>query len=138
MANEFLIQFTSGATATSLTLPDDIKWANDAPPAIVENTIYQVSILKGMASVVEFTSSLRIVENKVTLSMSETQYLVSLQYAATSDIVVKVRTADGPISVSILSGEISNSAIPLGPMADSGAYIESIVPAVDANYNYIK
>lgn len=54
IANEFLFQFTSGATATSLTLPDDIKWANDAPPTIAENMIYQVSILKGMASVLEF------------------------------------------------------------------------------------
>lgn len=54
VANEFLFQFTSGATATSLTLPDDIKWANDSAPTIEENMIYQVSILKGMASVLEF------------------------------------------------------------------------------------
>ena len=57
IANEFLFQFTSGATATSLTLPDDIKWANDAPPTIAENMIYQVSILKGMASVLEFNNA---------------------------------------------------------------------------------
>lgn len=54
VANEFLFQFASGATATSLTLPDDIKWANDTPPTIAENMIYQVSILNGMASVLEF------------------------------------------------------------------------------------
>jgi hypothetical protein len=56
VANEFLFQFTSGATATSLTLPDDIKWANDAAPVIAENMIYQVSILKGLASVLEFAN----------------------------------------------------------------------------------
>ncbi len=56
VANEFLFQFTSGATATSLTLPDDIKWANDSAPTIAENMIYQVSILKGLASVLEFNA----------------------------------------------------------------------------------
>ena len=56
-ANEFLFQFASGATATSLTLPDDIKWANDTPPTIAENMIYQVSILKGLASVLEFSNA---------------------------------------------------------------------------------
>ena len=56
VANEYLFQFTSGATATSLTLPDDIKWANDSAPTIAENMIYQVSILKGLASVLEFSN----------------------------------------------------------------------------------
>lgn len=60
VANEFLFQFTSGATATSLTLPDNIKWANDSAPTIVENMIYQVSILKGMASVLEFSNAPKI------------------------------------------------------------------------------
>jgi hypothetical protein len=52
-----LFQFTSGATATTLTLPDDIKWANDDPPTIAENMIYQVSILKGMASILGFSNT---------------------------------------------------------------------------------
>lgn len=54
VANEFLFQFTSGASATTLTLPDSIKWANDAAPTIVENKIYQMSVLKGLGSVLEF------------------------------------------------------------------------------------
>lgn len=136
VANEFLFQFTSGATATSLTLPDDIKWANDSAPTIAENMIYQVSILKGMASVLESDNAPSVVENKVTVSVSGTKYLVSLQYAAASDIVVKVRTADGPISVSIPSGEISKSARPMGPMIDSGAYIEEVTPQSDSQYIY--
>lgn len=57
VANEYLFQFTSGATATTLTLPDDIKWANDSAPTIAENKIYQVSILKGLASVLEFDNA---------------------------------------------------------------------------------
>lgn len=56
VANEYLFQFTSGTTATTLTLPNDIKWANDSAPTIAENKIYQVSILKGLASVLEFSN----------------------------------------------------------------------------------
>ena len=50
VANEFLFQFTSGATATSLTLPYDVKWVNDSVPAIAENKTYQISILNKLAS----------------------------------------------------------------------------------------
>ena len=54
IANEFLFQFTSGTTATTLILPDTIKWANEEVPTIETNMIYQVSILKGVASVLGF------------------------------------------------------------------------------------
>lgn len=57
MANEYLFQFTSSPTATSLALPDDIKWANDNVPTIEANMIYQVSILRGLASVLEFNNA---------------------------------------------------------------------------------
>lgn len=56
IANEYLFQFTSGDTATTLTLPDGLKWVNDTPPTIAENMIYQISILKGLASVLEFVA----------------------------------------------------------------------------------
>lgn len=56
VANEYLFQFTSGPTATSLTLPADIKWANDNAPTIGANMIYQVSVLRGLASVLEFNN----------------------------------------------------------------------------------
>lgn len=58
VANEYLFQFTSGSTATSLTLPDSIKWANDNVPTIGANMIYQVSILHGLASVLEFNNAI--------------------------------------------------------------------------------
>ena len=54
VANEFVFQFTSGSTPTSLTLPDDIKWANDSAPTIAENMIYQISVLNGLATALEF------------------------------------------------------------------------------------
>ena len=56
VANEYLFQFTSGSPATSLTLPTSIKWANDNAPTIGANMIYQVSILRGLASVLEFNN----------------------------------------------------------------------------------
>lgn len=52
VANEFVFQFTSGATATTLSLPSDIKWTEEL--TIESNKIYQVSILKGLASVLSW------------------------------------------------------------------------------------
>ena len=56
LAHEYLFQFTSGSTPTTLNLPDGIRWANDTPPTIAEKMIYQVSILKGLATVLEFSN----------------------------------------------------------------------------------
>lgn len=67
VANEYLFQFTSGATATTLTLPD-VKWANDNELLIAENKIYQISVLKGLGSVLEFTGEL------IMFSVNGTQY----------------------------------------------------------------
>lgn len=50
--NEYLFQFTSGETATSLSFPSDIKWASD--PIILPNKIYQISILNGLGSILQF------------------------------------------------------------------------------------
>lgn len=137
VANEYLFQFTSGSEPTTFILPYDIKWANGEAPTIEANKIYQISILKGLGSVLEFKNAPALIENKVTVSISGTKYLVSLQYAAANDIVVKVRTGDGLISVNILSGETSKTASPMGPMVDSDAYIEYIIPEFDNNYTYI-
>lgn len=57
VANEYLFQFTSGSTATSLTLPNNIKWVNNNAPTIGVNMIYQVSVLKRLASVLEFNNA---------------------------------------------------------------------------------
>lgn len=60
MANEYLFQFTSGSTPTTLSLPDDIKWTNDSAPTISENMIYQISVLKGLASCLEFENTPKV------------------------------------------------------------------------------
>lgn len=50
VANEYLFQFTSGETATSLTLPDTIKWV--AEPTIEPNKTYQLSIVNNIGLIV--------------------------------------------------------------------------------------
>lgn len=56
--NEYIFEFTCGnTTATSLTLPSGIKWANGVAPTNLElNTTYQVSILNGCGTIVGFKS----------------------------------------------------------------------------------
>ena len=47
--NEYLFQFTSGATATTLTLPSTLMWANGEALAPEANKTYQISIVNGFA-----------------------------------------------------------------------------------------
>lgn len=44
--NEYMFQFTSGPTATTLSLPDTIKWVSE--PNIESNMIYQCSIINNV------------------------------------------------------------------------------------------
>jgi hypothetical protein len=48
-ANEYIFQFSSGATATTLTLPSTLTWANGEALAPEANKTYQVSIVNGYA-----------------------------------------------------------------------------------------
>lgn len=54
LVNEYMIQFASGEIATTLTLPESIKWVNNNIPLIATNKIYQISILNGLAVCLEF------------------------------------------------------------------------------------
>lgn len=63
VANEYLFQFASGPTPTTLTLPDDIKFSEDL--TIEANKIYQISILKGLGSVLSWDNT-TLIENKAT------------------------------------------------------------------------
>ena len=53
VVNEYMFQFTSGATATTLVLPADIKWVS--APNIQANKIYQVSIINNLGVIGEFS-----------------------------------------------------------------------------------
>ena len=48
--NEFMFEFVSGETATTLTLPDTIKWVDT--PDVVSNKIYQCSIVNNIGLIV--------------------------------------------------------------------------------------
>ena len=53
LANEYIFQFTSGTTATTLQLPAGIKWPYGASgPDIQINRIYQISIINNLATIV--------------------------------------------------------------------------------------
>lgn len=55
-ANEYLIQFTSGTTATTLSLPDTVKWANENAISIESGKTYSISILNNLAVFAVFTN----------------------------------------------------------------------------------
>lgn len=105
VANEYLFQFTSGTTATTLTLPD-VKWANDTAPTIAENKIYQISILKGFGSVLEFSYSGGLIENKLTITsggMAESVFI--FEFPVASDITIQYTNS---------FGDSGTSTIPIG------------------------
>ena len=47
--NEYMFEFTSGNTPTTLSLPSSIKWLNGETPIIEQNKTYQVSIVNNLA-----------------------------------------------------------------------------------------
>lgn len=49
ITNEYCFEFTSGETATTLTVPSDIKWVQE--PSIEAGKTYQVSILNGIGAI---------------------------------------------------------------------------------------
>lgn len=124
VANEYLFQFTSGSTPTTLTLPGDIKWANDSAPTIEPNMIYQVSILKGLASVLEWDNAPTLIENKATLTGST----ITFQYPVASELTIKV----GMNTVTISAGEKSYQV----KYPEPGMSIMNISPISDSTYYY--
>lgn len=50
VVNEYMFEFQSGSTATSLSLPSTVTWVNT--PTIEANKTYQVSIVNDIAIIV--------------------------------------------------------------------------------------
>lgn len=48
--NEYLFQFTSGSTATTLSLPSSVKWQTE--PKVEANKTYQISIVDNIGLIV--------------------------------------------------------------------------------------
>lgn len=129
VANEYLFQFTSGSTATTLTLPDDIKWANDSAPVIETNKTYQVSVLKGLGSVLGWSNAVdvELIENKATLTTAGMSATVTFQYPVASNL--QVTTGSG--EATIVAGE-TEVEVDWSP----GDTIISITPPSDSTYIY--
>lgn len=132
VANEFLFQFTSGATTTSLSLPDDIKWANGAPD-IVKNKIYQISILNGLAVYLEFGNATNLPVNKATWVEGDFSSggTLTFQYPVASDLTILFNATAAPYT--IYEGEQSINVRWDEPIAPSPY---SIVPESDDTYIY--
>jgi hypothetical protein len=126
-ANEYLFQFTSGSTATTLSLPDDIKWANDYAPTISVNKIYQISVLRGLASCLEFNNATALIENLCTYDGLKT---VTFQYPVASDVEVEVAGNTVTVTTGNISGSMSGIGEPMGT-------ITAIHPSSDNTYIYI-
>ena len=134
VANEYLFQFTSGPDATSLTLPDDIKWANDNAPTIEANMIYQVSVLKGLASVLEFKVPIQLIENKITATLANRQVTFSSQYPVASDIAIAYNIDGMSTLTTIMNAGLSEITVSTGVVIEIN--IVSISPMQDGTYNY--
>lgn len=52
--NEYMFEFVSGSTPTTLLLPDSIKWAGGTEPIIEANKTYQISIVNNLALIASF------------------------------------------------------------------------------------
>lgn len=53
IVNHYMFEFTSGSTATTLSLPPSIKWTTE--PSIKPNKIYQISIENNLGVIQEWT-----------------------------------------------------------------------------------
>ena len=139
VANEYLFQFTSGTTATTLSLPSDLKWANDSALTIEPNMIYQVSILNGLATVLEFNNTEPLIENKLSVTTSNRTIIITSQYPVTSDVQISIVGIYDFLTESLTMQKGSNRIEKLGndPDWEMGAIITKIIPSYDDTYLYI-
>lgn len=54
IVNEYMFEFASGTTPTTLSLPDSVKWSGGNAPNIEANKTYQVSIVNNLAVFASF------------------------------------------------------------------------------------
>lgn len=54
IVNEYMIEFTSGSSATSLTLPSTIVFSNGVAPTIEANRTYYITIVNNLALFASF------------------------------------------------------------------------------------
>ena len=52
--NEYMFEFVSGSTPTTLSVPDTVTWSGGEAPTIEANKTYQVSIVNNLALIASF------------------------------------------------------------------------------------
>ena len=52
--NEYLIEFTTSAGGTTISLPSSIKWVNGEKPTFDANSTYQISIVNNLGVCIKF------------------------------------------------------------------------------------
>ena len=135
VANEFLFQFTSGSEATTLSISDDIKWSEEL--VIEPNRIYQVSILKGLASVLSWenanTSSL--IENHITYNEGDFMNggTITFEYPTASELTFDMDY----YSSSILIVPQGSTQVNIDWEEPLAPIIRRISPTEDSTYKYV-
>jgi hypothetical protein len=105
IANEYIFQFASGSIPTTLTLPDNIKFSEDL--VIEANKIYQISILKGLGSVLEWDNVVSIFP--VTLSYTENNSQLGTRVY--NELASIIGTGSGVLNDGDLTFILSNQSI---------------------------
>lgn len=134
VANEYLFQFTSGATATTLSLPSDLKWTDEL--LISANRIYQVSILKGLASVSSWDSAnTALIENHITYDIGNFMNggTITFEYPTASELTFGM---DYYSSNTFIVPQ-GSTQVNIDWNEPSAPIIKSISPAEDSTYKYI-
>lgn len=134
VANEYLFQFTSGSTATTLSLPDDIKWTGGETLTIEANKIYQISILKGLGSVLEW-DNVSLIENKLTLTDGDMMSgsVLTFAYPTASELTLTMQY----YSSDTLIVPIGTTSITIDWFEPMAPQIIGINPISDSTYKYI-
>ena len=129
IANEYIFQFISPTTPTTLTLPDDIKFSEDL--TIEANKIYQISILKGLGSVLSWDNGSLIKDNFIDIQSNTLVFL----YPTASELSIDVhgRTTGMPSNYTIVVPSGSSSYT---TSLTTILYINSVSPSTDEKYNY--
>ena len=52
--NEYLVEFTTRSSGTTITLPSNVKWVNGTTPTFEASTTYQISIVNNLGVVTKF------------------------------------------------------------------------------------
>lgn len=138
VANEYLFQFESGTEPTVLTLPTDIVWANDEIPEIESNCVYQISVLKGFATLMKFKKALNLIENKLTVTNGSMTSTFSFEYPVASDVCVGYTDFLGNSDETLFTSGMQSIEIGMALVNESLTIdnIDYIIPESDSIYRY--